>query len=118
MKFQSDEDRQSAPAGPTPTIFEAIVRQQCVTATYNRMRVKLAPHIIYTRHGDLFIDAVTIEREGAPPREEKVGTFKLAGLVDLGLTAQRFRISALFEPDDEKYAGAALMKVEASSIPA
>jgi hypothetical protein len=118
MKLQSDEDRQSGPSGPTPTIFEAIVRQRCVEATYNRMRATLAPHVIYTKHGDLFIDAVTVEREGKPPREEKLGTFKLAGLGELVLTERAFAISRLFEREAERYEGAALMMVEESSIPA
>lgn len=117
MKFPSDDDRQ-APSGPAPTIFEAIVRQLCVTATYNRSRVTLAPHVIYTRHGDLFVDAVTLVRDGQPPRELKLGTFKLAGLGELALTQRRFDISALFEPEAEKYEDAALIKVEPEPIPA
>lgn len=112
MKFQSDEERQAMPTGPVPTIFEAIVRQRCVSATYNRGTVTLAPHVIYTRHGDMFIDAATVERDGSPPREEKMGTFKLAGLGDLTLTGRTFRVSALFDARDEKYDGVALMKVE------
>lgn len=118
MKFPSDEDRQAGPTGPVPTMFEAIVRQQCVTATYNRMQVTLAPHVIYTRHGDLFVDAVTIERDGLPPREQKMGTFKLAGLGEIALSKRRFTISVLFAPEAEKYAEAALMKVEASAVAA
>lgn len=117
MQFQNDEDRQ-ADAAKTPVIFEAIVRQRCVTATYNRMNVLLAPHIVYTRHGDLFIDAVTIERDGGAPREEKVGTFKLAGLNDVALTDRMFAISLLFEPEAEKYEGAALIKVERNAVAA
>src|SRR3546814_2144408 len=53
-----------------PTMFfEAIALQKCLMATYNKMVVKLAPHILYTRHDEMFIDAVTIERDGRPPRE-------------------------------------------------
>ena len=104
----------SPPPAPdtTPTIFEAIVKRLAIAATYNRGEVTLAPHIIYTRHGELYIDAVTIERDGKPPKEVKLGTFKLAGLSPLRLTARRFERSDLFSESDPKYAGVALMAVE------
>ncbi len=57
MKLPIESDK-AAPQGPVPTIFEAIVRKRCVVATYNRVTMTLAPHVIYTKHGDLFIDAV------------------------------------------------------------
>ena len=117
MKFPSDSDRPDsnggAPSGPVPTIFEAIVRKQCVIATYNRVTMMLAPHVIYTKHGDLFIDAVAIERDGKAPKEVKIGTFKLAGLNDLKLTARSFPANPLFHANDAKYAEA-LMAVEAA----
>ena len=102
----------SAPTGPVPTMFEAIVRQMTVTATYNKGAVTIAPHILYTRHGEIYVDATTVERDGKPPREEKLGTFKLDGLVDPTLTTNNFRPSALFEPEAEKYVGVTLMAVE------
>lgn len=112
--YRETEPSEPMPTGPAPTIFEAIVRQRCVTATYNGGTVVLAPHIAYTKHGDMHVDAVTISRDGNPPREEKIGTFKLSGLNDLTLLADKpFAKSALFEPEAEKYAGVALMAVEA-----
>jgi hypothetical protein len=111
MKQPSDADQQ-APTGPVPTMFEAIVRQMTVTATYNRGAVTLAPHIIYTRHGEIYIDATTVERDGKPPREEKLGTFKVDGLGEPRLGAKPFTPSALFEPEAEKYAGVTLMAIE------
>ena len=116
MKLPSDSDSTSnggAPSGPVPTIFEAIVRRQCIVATYNRVTMTLAPHVIYTRHGDLFIDAVAIDRDGKPPREEKIGTFKLAGLNDMKLTERSFPANPLFHANDAKYAEA-LIAVEAA----
>ncbi len=103
----------TAPAGPVPTVFEAIVRKRCLRATYNRTDITLAPHIIYTRHDDLFVDGVVVERDGKPPKEVKLGTFKLAGLNGVGLTERNFAANPLFAATDPKYGDAALMAVEA-----
>ena len=94
-------------------VLEAIAFRKCIEATYNRAAVKLAPHILYTRHGELFIDAVTVEREGLPPRETKLGTFKLAGLGIREIVSRTFTPAALFNPTDPKYDGATLFAVEA-----
>lgn len=93
-------------------VIEAIARQVCVTATYNRTRIVLAPHILYTRNDALFVDAVTLERDGQAPRELRLGSFKLDGLGEVALNERRFDISGLFEPETERYAGTALFAVE------
>jgi hypothetical protein len=93
-------------------LLEAIALRKCVTATYNRTAVKLAPHILYTRHGELYLDAVTLERDGQPPRETKLGAFKLTGLTGLKALDQYFEIAPVFVPSDQKYAGTALFAVE------
>ena len=77
MKLNSAEDRQAPPPTGAPIVFEAIVKQHALAATYNRGSVTLAPHIVYTRHGELYVDAATLERDGKPPRESKIGAFKL-----------------------------------------
>lgn len=110
MKQPSDDD--AAPAGPVPTMFEAIVRLITVSATYNRGTVTIAPHALYTRHDEMYVDAVTIERDGKPPREIKIATFKLDGLKDLKLAGTAFKPNKLFSVNDEKYAGTLLMAVE------
>jgi len=111
----TDEAR-PAPAqvdpGAPPVILEAIVKQLCVAATYNRMEVTLAPHVLYTKHGEMYVDAVTVDRDGRPPKEIKVGAFKLAGLQPLRLTVRRFEKSELFRPRDPKYKDVTLMAVE------
>ena len=101
-----------APAGPVATILAAIVARRCVTATWNRDRVVLAPHILYMRHGEPFVDAVTIARNNMLAREAKLGTFKVAGLGELKLSARPFTPSSLFEPDADRYAEAQLIAVE------
>jgi hypothetical protein len=95
-------------------LLESIALRKCVEATYNRTAFKLAPHILYTRHDELFVDAVTLERGGQAPRERKIGTFKLAGLNDLVLAGRHFRPEPGFDPNQPKYAGATLFAVEAS----
>ncbi len=101
----------SAPDPATPVFLEAIVKQQAVAATYNRMTMTLAPHVLYTKHGDLHIDAVTIERDGKPPKEHKLGTFKLAGLSAVRLTPRRFERSGLFDAAAERYRDETVMAI-------
>jgi hypothetical protein len=113
MKLNTDEDRvlaQPAPHAP-PTILEAIVKKLAVAATYNGSEIVLAPHVLYTKHAQLYVDGVVIERDGKPPKEAKVGAYKLAGLSPLRITARRFTPSPLFDANAEKYAGETLLAV-------
>lgn len=107
------EKTESAPNGGAPVILEGIVRKKCVAATYNRMAVILAPHALFTKNDALYVAAVTIERDGQRPREEKVGLFKLDGLVGLRLEDRDFVTSSVYEPEDERFVGSTLMAVEA-----
>lgn len=100
-------------------IFEAIALQKCLMATYNKMVVKLAPHILYTRHDEMFIDAVTMERDGNPPRELKLGVFKLAGLNDVRVIDENFDfMGGLYDHNDAKYKGVTLFAVDPQSAAA
>lgn len=101
----------TTPDPATPVYLEAIVKRQCVAAVYNRTQMTLAPHVLYTKHGDLHIDAVTLERDGKPPKEEKLGTFKLAGLSAVRITPRRFNVSKLFDASAERYGGETVMTV-------
>lgn len=104
---------------PPTIIFEAIALQKCLMATYNKMVVKLAPHILYTRHDEMFIDAVTIERDGRPPRELKLGTFKLAGLNEVIVTDEAFEaMYGLYDENDPKYKGVTLFAIAPESAAA
>ena len=95
-----------APAAlTTRVLLEAIAKRLCVETTYNKQIVQLAPHIVYTRHGELHVDAVTVLRDGKPPREVKLGTFKLAGLHATGLTKRIFVPYRDFDAVQDKYAG-------------
>jgi hypothetical protein len=107
-----DEATADAPTPLTRIFLEAIARRVCISATYNRTAIKLAPHILYTRHDELFVDGVTVERDGKKPKELKYGTFKLSGLSETALTRRLFVPQNSFDPADPKYAGTTLLAVE------
>lgn len=113
--MSAETESRPAPAVPdtVPVVFEAIVKLQAIAAIYNRGSVTLAPHILYTKHGEIYLDAVTLERDGQPPKEPKIGAFKLAGLTALRITPRRFKPSELFVPSEERYTGVTLLSVEA-----
>lgn len=111
MTLTTNEDRPEPSTAAPAIIFEAIVKHFAVSATYNLTEVTLAPHILYTRHGDLHVDAVTLERDGKPPKEVKIGTFKLSGLGALRVTPRHFTPNRMFDAADAKYAGVTLMAV-------
>ena len=101
-----------APLDPVDLLRRAITRRLCATATYNKARVKFAPHILYTSHDDPFVDAQVIERDGKPPREVKLGVFKVAGLSDIRLTDAPFLPLPAFDPAAEGYAETTLQAVK------
>lgn len=94
-------------------ILAAIALRKCLKASYNRSIVLLAPHVLYQRNDSYFIDAITIERDGAPPREEKVGSFNLAGLSEVEISEASFAISPLFNRMDPKYRDKTLFMIDA-----
>lgn len=93
-------------------LLEAIALKKCVTAVYNRTPVKLAPHILYGQDQRLFVDAVTVERGGQPPREIKFGTFQLTGLREVGIGDETFERDPSFDAKAEKYEGQTLFAVD------
>ena len=101
-----------SPANANALLLQAIALRRCITATYNKMFCTLAPHILYTKHDDVFVDAVTLERDGQPPKEIKLGTFKLAGLKDIAVTDRSFVPDAIFNPADIKYDRVTLFVVD------
>jgi hypothetical protein len=103
----------SAPSHPAIGIIEAaMLRKLRVRAIYNRTEMQFAPHILYTRHDDPFVDGVVMEREGKPPREIKLASFKLAGLSGLTLTTERFQPQPVFDPAEPRYEGVQLAMVK------
>jgi hypothetical protein len=94
-------------------LLEAIALKKCVVATYNRTLMTLAPHILYSKHDALYVDAVALSRNGAPPKEKKLGAFNLAGLSDVSLAEYHFEPERVFDPNEAKYAGVTLFAVAA-----
>jgi hypothetical protein len=92
-------------------VLEAIATRKCLEGVYNRQAVKLAPHILYTRHDELYVDAVTVERDGQRPRELKIGSFKVTGIHDVRVGEQPFEPEAIFDPAAERYEGVTLFAV-------
>ena len=60
-----------------------------------------------------FIDAITILRDGAEPREPKVGSYNLAGLSDVTVLENNFEVHPLFDRMDAKYRGNTLFMIDA-----
>lgn len=94
-------------------ILEAIALRKCLQLTYNKASVVLAPHVLYRRNDSFFIDAITVSRDGNPPKEEKIGSFNLAGLSDVSVAEQGFTINPLFDRMDPKYRDSTLFMVDA-----
>jgi hypothetical protein len=62
------------------SVMEAIARKRTVTANYNGSSIKLAPHLLFERHGDLFISALNMTKVWRSEDDRRLGQFKLAGL--------------------------------------
>jgi hypothetical protein len=102
----------NAGANEGTAFLQAIAQRRCIEAIYNGGAVVIAPHILYSRHGDLHVDAVTLERDGQPPREARLGVFKIAGLKETRVSDRGFDPVDLFDPRSERYAGVSIFAVE------
>lgn len=103
LSLRRKSQDQSIADSAVNVVTNAIQNQLCVRASYNRGIITLAPHILYTRHQDPFVDGVVIERNGAKPTETKLGTFKLAGLSHCAATAESFVPFSEFDANDPRY---------------
>ena len=72
------------------TLIEAIARKQTVAARYNGSTIKLAPHLLFERRGDLFVGALNLSKGVRAGDEPQLGQFKLAGLAATELLAENF----------------------------
>ena len=90
---------------PRMVLFEAIARKRAVTAQYNGVRMRLAPHVLFERRGDLFLSALNMTKNWRSDDEKHLGHFKLDGLGETILTDEGFDPLPSFEaaapqPDD------------------
>lgn len=99
-------DTQENRATTSDILRFAMMQKLCVSVVYNNMDMLIAPHMLWTKHGDLHVDGVTVERAGGVPKVLKVGTFKLSGLNGVALTSRLFVPHPDFKPTDPKYAEA------------
>lgn len=83
-------DMQAAGLGLDTLLSVAILQNRCLQATYNNGQIVLQPAVLYREHDALFLLAVTALRDGNPPREPKLGTFRVSGLNGLGLLDETF----------------------------
>jgi len=96
-------------------LLEAIALKKCITLVYNNVPMKIAPHVLYSKHNAVFTAAVILEKHGVARRDKKLGAFHLSGLNELQLTDQSFEIDAVFQPAAEKYVGVTLFMVSADA---
>jgi hypothetical protein len=92
----------AAASGPA-LIRTALRTRTCIEATYNKQKILLAPHALYTRHGEPYVDGVVLQRDGQPPREAKLGAFKVDGLRMLVPAAVPFEPHDLLDRGADRY---------------
>ena len=92
-------DAASTGSEPRLVLLEAIARRRVVTAQYNGVTMKLAPHLLFERHGDLFVSAWNMSKNARPDDEPKLGHFKLGGLAEVALTEDAFEPIPSFAPE-------------------
>ncbi len=79
-------------------LMEAISFRRTVNARYNGGIITLAPHLMFERHGDLFVSALNLSKAWRSPEERRLGQFKLAGLEVTELLEDVFEPLPTFEP--------------------
>lgn len=97
---------QSDPGDVRIKVMEAIARSVLLTAQYNGQTLTLAPHALFSRHGDLFVSALNYSKNRRVDDELRLGYFKLAGLAEIELAEEPFdalpgREGLLARSDDE-----------------
>lgn len=83
----------NSPQDDAPTerlLLEAIARRLLVTASYNGATMQLAPHRLFSRHGELYVSAFNPNKNWRSDEERRLGHFKLAGLGEVTLCDDGF----------------------------
>ncbi|QHD67947.1 hypothetical protein GS397_13475 [Sphingobium yanoikuyae] len=77
LNMESPQDRD---VQTMAILVRSIEARHCASWMYNHLKILAAPQILYRRNDNLYCDAVVIQHDGKAPREEKLGTFRLAGM--------------------------------------
>ena len=93
-----NENTTKTSGDPRLVLFEAIARKRAVTAEYNGVQMRLAPHVLFERRGDLFLSALNMTKNWRTEEEKRLGHFKLDGLAETALTDEGFDPLPSFEP--------------------
>jgi hypothetical protein len=72
------------------TFLEAIALRRLIVATYNGQEMRLAPHQLLTRHGELFLGALNTGKNWLNDDDRRLGYFKLEGLSKVQITNEPF----------------------------
>lgn len=75
---------------PERTIIEAIVLKRAICAEYNGAEMLLAPHRMFSRHGELFVSALNLRKNWRSEEERRLGHFKLVGLSKTAIAPDEF----------------------------
>lgn len=78
-------------------MMQAIARKLLVTATYNGRDMKLAPHALFLRHGEMFVSALNLDKKWRSDEDPRLGHFKLAGLTNVSVSSEHFDAIAGFK---------------------
>jgi len=85
--------RQASPdpePSPEKTLLEAIASLRMVSANYNGRELDLAPHHLFSRHGQPFLAAFNPRKKWANDEERWLGLFKVSGLSNVALLEDTF----------------------------
>jgi hypothetical protein len=101
LKLSSNRDERVEQGAAA--LRQAITHHLCVRWSYNRVLMRVAPMILYRKHGGLHVDALVLEKHGAAPVEVKLSTFKLAGISNVAVTMEPITGTARPDPADPRY---------------
>ncbi|WP_404482180.1 hypothetical protein [Novosphingobium sp. BL-52-GroH] len=79
-------------------LMRAIAHKKLVAARYNGAVIRLAPHLLFERHGDLFLSALNMSKNWRSDDERQLGQFKLAGLAAIEVIDEGFDPLPSFQP--------------------
>lgn len=79
-------------------LMEAIACKRAIEALYNGKLIKLAPHLLFERRGDLFVSALNMSKNWRTEEDRRLGQFKLSGLGAADLLDESFDPLPSYEP--------------------